>query len=49
MYRFNLISGVLALLLFVTAQSQGWSLFDNSASSGSRSGGSGSAGRIYHK
>lgn len=48
MYRFNLISGILALLLFVAAQAQGWNLFDSSAGSGARSSG-GSGSRIYHK
>lgn len=48
MYRFNLISGLLALALFVTAQAQGWNLFESSASS-SRASGGGSGSRIYHK
>lgn len=47
--KFNLIAGILGLLLFGYAQSQGWNLFDNVAnSSGSGSGGSGSS-RLYHK
>lgn len=46
--KFNLITGILALLLFGYAQSQGWNLFDNVANSGSGSGGSGSS-RVYHK
>jgi len=43
---FNRIAVVLALLLFVWAQYQGWNLFDDTASS--RSGSHGS-GRVYHK
>jgi hypothetical protein len=46
--KFNLIAGILALLLFGYAQSQGWNLFDNVANSGGGSGGSGSS-RVYHK
>ena len=45
--KFNLVTGILALLLFSYAQHHGWSMFENVASS-SR-GGSGSGGRIYHK
>ncbi len=44
--KFNLATGVFALLLFVYAQQQGWNMFDNVANSGS--GNSGSS-RTYHK
>jgi hypothetical protein len=44
--KFNLATGVLALLLFTWAQHQGWNLFDNVANPGK--GGSGSS-RVYHK
>lgn len=45
--KFNLATGVLALLVFAYAQVQGWNLFDNTAnSSGSSSSGS---SRSYHK
>lgn len=44
--KFNLVAGVLALLLFAYAQQQGWSAFDHVAQPGS--GGSGSS-RSYHK
>lgn len=48
--KFNLIAGVLALMLFGYAQSQGWNMFENTASSGGGSGGGSSGGsRIYHK
>ncbi len=48
MFRFNLITGVGALLLFVWAQVQGVSPFTDSVSASSpRS--SGSAGRLSHK
>lgn len=46
MFRFNLATGILALLLFIVAQQQGWNLFDNVANPGR--GGSGSS-RVYHK
>lgn len=46
--KFNLITGILALLVFTYAQSQGWNLFDNVANSGGNSGSSGSS-RVYHK
>lgn len=45
--KFNLVAGILALLLFTHAQRQGWDLFDNVANP--RSGGSGGSSRIYHK
>lgn len=45
--KFNLVAGILALLLFAQAQRQGWDLFDNVANP--RSGGSGGSSRIYHK
>jgi hypothetical protein len=45
--KFNLATGVLALLLFGYAQHQGWNLFDNVANSGQ--GGSSGSSRVYHK
>lgn len=47
MFRFNLIAGVLALMLFAHAQNQGWNLFERDAQQTSRLSGSGS--RAYHK
>ncbi len=44
--KFNLATGILALLLFGYAQYQGWNLFDNIANSSH--GGSGGS-RVYHK
>lgn len=46
--KFNLATGVLALLLFGYAQHQGWSLFDNVANPSGHGGSSGSS-RVYHK
>ena len=45
--KFNLATGVLALLLFGYAQHQGWNLFDNVANPGK--GGSSGSSRVYHK
>ena len=45
--KFNLATGVLALLLFGYAQHQGWNLFDNVANAGH--GGSSGSSRVYHK
>ncbi len=45
--KFNLATGVLALLVFVYAQYQGWNLFENTANAGGR--GSGGSSRSYHK
>ena len=45
--KFNLATGVLALLLFGYAQQQGWNLFDNVANPGHR--GSSGSSRVYHK
>lgn len=44
--KFNITAGVIALLLFASAQYQGWNMFENTANSGH--GGSGSS-RTYHK
>ncbi|MGE5385312.1 MAG: hypothetical protein ACM3SV_05405 [Betaproteobacteria bacterium] len=49
MHKINLITGILALVLFGYAQHQGWSLFDNVANAGGRSGSGSSGSRIYHK
>jgi hypothetical protein len=46
--KFNLATGVLALLLFGYAQHQGWNLFDNVANASGHGGSSGSS-RVYHK
>lgn len=46
--KFNLATGVLALLLFGYAQHQGWNLFDNVANPSGHGGSSGSS-RVYHK
>lgn len=48
MHKLNFIAGIFAFALFGYAQTQGWSLFDNVANSGSGSGSSGSS-RTYHK
>jgi len=45
--KFNLATGVLALLLFSYAQYQGWNYFENTANGGGH--GSGGSGRTYHK
>mgnify|MGYP006315067669 FL=1 len=45
--KFNLATGVLALLLFAWVQHQGWNLFDNVANPGK--GGSSGSSRVYHK
>jgi len=45
--KFNLVAGLLALLLFAHAQNQGWNLFDNVAES--NGGNSRGSGRTYHK
>jgi hypothetical protein len=45
--KINFAAALLALSLFGYAQQQGWSLFDNVANSGGKSGSGGS--RIYHK
>lgn len=44
--RLNLAAAVLALLLFATAQQQGWNLFDDVARPGDGRGGS---SRTSHK
>lgn len=44
--KFNLATGVVALLLFFYAQYQGWNLFDNVANPASGATGS---SRVYHK
>jgi hypothetical protein len=46
--KFNLATGILALLLFGYAQHQGWNLFDNVANPSGHGGSSGSS-RVYHK
>lgn len=48
MIKANLIVGLLALLLFGTAQYQGWNLFYASAQPPG-GGGAGSGSRVYHK
>lgn len=48
MPRFNLISGLLALALFATAQVKGWSAFDDVAHPASQQSGK-SGSRLYHK
>lgn len=45
--KFNLATGVFALLLYSWAQYQGWNYFEDSANSGSR--GSSGSSRSYHK
>jgi hypothetical protein len=45
--KFNLVAGILALLLFAHAQNQGWSLFDDVADS--HAGNSRGSSRTYHK
>lgn len=45
-HKFNLLLASLALVLFATAQHQGWNLFDDVANPGS---GKGSSSRISHK
>lgn len=44
--RIYLVAGILAIVLFVHAQRQGWNLFDNEAVA---RGGHGGSGRVYHK
>ena len=46
--KFNLVTGILALLIFSYAQHQGWNLFDNVANPSGHGGSSGSS-RVYHK
>ncbi len=46
--KFNLATGILALLIFGYAQHQGWNLFDNVANPSGHGGSSGSS-RVYHK
>ncbi|WP_300320942.1 hypothetical protein [Accumulibacter sp.] len=48
MIKFNWLAGVLALLLFVNAQYQGWSLFA-SAAGNQAARVAGSSGRSFHK
>lgn len=54
--KINLVAGILALLFFAYAQSQGWNMFENTASSSQLAGGGGggghiggSGGHVYHK
>lgn len=46
--KFNLVAGVLALMIFGYAQHQGWNLFDNVANPSGHGASSGSS-RVYHK